>query len=179
MFTISQTTRKRNLNLLFFIAASVVLSLFFSPDFASGKDLFQMKNPSGNKIELRLSLSRAEHTKGLSGLKPQEFSQKEGMLFVNPEMAPRRFWMPDTHFNLDIVFLDSDLKVVAIEKNVPAHPGTQEPPPIYKTGTYVAQFVLETKAGSPFTRNLKKDDVLKFTGSTSLSEIVSKTRQQR
>lgn len=183
MFTISQTARKRNLNLLNFIALafaiSLTISLGISPDIALGKDVFGMNNPSGNKITLRLSLSRAEHSKGLSGVKTQDFSQKEGMLFVNPEMAPRRFWMPDTHFNLDIVFLDSALKVVAVEKNVPAHPGTVEPPLIYKTGTYIAQFVLETKAGAPFTKHLKKDDVLKFTGPISLSEIVSKTRQLR
>lgn len=177
MFTISQTVRKRNLNLPAFIIATVAVSLWLTPGFALGKELFSLKNPAGNKIELRLSLSRAEHSKGLSGLKPREFGLHEGMLFVNPVMAPRRFWMPDTYFNLDIVFLDSGLKVVAIEKNVPAHPGTQEPPPIYKTGTYEAQFVLETKSGSSFTKNLKKEDVLKFTGPTSLSEIVSKTRQ--
>lgn len=169
MLTISQTLRKRNLIL-------IALALTYSA-FASGKELFTMKNPLGDSITLRLALTRAEHTHGLSGLKPEEFSSKEGMLFVNPETGLRRFWMPNTYFNLDIIFLDSAMKVVAIESNAPAHPGKQEPPPIYKTDTYTAQFVLETKAGSPFSKKLKKNDVLKFIGSTSLSEIVSKTRQ--
>lgn len=169
MITISHYRGKRNLILAaFFIMTSV---------FAYGKDTFSMKNPYGNKIELKLAMTRAEHTKGLSTLKPEEFSVNSGMLFVNPEMGPRRFWMPDTYFNLDIIFLDSNLKIVDLEKNVPAHPGMKEPPAIYKTATYTAQFVLETKAGSPFSKKLKPNDVLKFTGSTSLSEIVSKTRQ--
>lgn len=171
MTTITHNLLKRNLFLLFFLLTTAV--------FANGKEVFSMKNPYGNKIELKLALTRAEHAKGLSGLKPKEFSKTAGMLFVNPGMGPRRFWMPDTFFNLDIIFLDNDLKVVAIEKNVPAHPGMQEPPVIYKTDTYNAQFILETKAGAPFSRKLKKDDVLKFTGSTSLSEIVLKTRQQQ
>ncbi len=171
MFTISQSQGKRNLILAVFLLSFSFISL--------GKEGFRLKNPAGNKIELRLALTKAEHTKGLSGLKAKDFKNTEGMLFVNPEMSVRRFWMPDTYFNLDIIFLDSDLKIVAIESNVPAHPGMQEPPVIYKTGTYTAQFVLETKAGVPFSKKLKANDVLKFTGPTSLSEIVSKTRQQQ
>jgi uncharacterized membrane protein (UPF0127 family) len=146
---------------------------------ALGKDHFQMKNPSGNTVDVRLALTRAEHTQGLSGLKASEFKDSMGMLFVNPEMGARRFWMPDTFFNLDIIFLDKDLKVVAIESDVPAHPGMKEPPEIYKTGTYYAQFILETKAGAAFGKKLKKNDQLKFTGSASLSEIALKTRLMR
>lgn len=171
MFTISQTPGKRNLILAVFLFSFSFISL--------GKDVFSLKNPSGNKIELRLALTKSEHTKGLSGLKPNQFQSSEGMLFVNPEMSVRRFWMPDTYFNLDIIFLDGHLKIVAVESNVPAHPGMQEPPAIYKTGTYTAQFILETKAGSPFSKKLKPNDVLKFTGPISLSEIVSKTRLQQ
>lgn len=175
MFTIAHYPGKRNLILNIFLLT--LLSL--ASGIALGKDVYLMKSPSGKQVELRLALTREEHTKGLSTLKPQEFSTKEGMLFVNPEMGLRRFWMPDTYFNLDIIFIDGNLKVVAIEKNVPAHPGVKEPPAIYKTNTYEAQFVLETKAGSPFSKKLKQNDVLKFTGPTSLSEIVSKTRQQQ
>lgn len=171
MTTISQKILKLIKNLL--VATAIVSS------FAYGKDNFQMKNPYGNKVELKLALTRAEHTKGLSGLKAAEFKDSQGMLFVNPEMGPRRFWMPDTFFNLDIIFLDHDLKVVGIEKNVPAHPGMGEPPTIYKTDTYSAQFVLEIKAGAPFGVKLKKNDKLLFTGSTSLSEIALKTRQMQ
>jgi uncharacterized membrane protein (UPF0127 family) len=169
MITISHYRGKRNLILASFLLMASV--------FAYGKDSFSMKNPYGNSVGLKLAMSRAEHTKGLSTLKPDQFSVNSGMLFVNTEMGPRRFWMPDTYFNLDIIFLDSNLKIVAIEKNVPAHPGMKEPPAIFKTDTYQAQFVLETKAGSPFSKKLKQNDLLKFTGSTSLSEIVSKTRQ--
>ncbi len=171
MTTISQNTLKliKNLILITVIASS----------FAWGKDNFQMKNPYGNTVELKLALNKAEHSKGLSGLKSQDFKDSMGMLFVNAEMGSRRFWMPDTYFNLDIIFLDRDLKIVAIEKNVPAHPGMGEPPAIYKTETYTAQFVLETKAGALFGKKLKKGDQLKFTGSTSLSEIALKTRQMQ
>lgn len=171
MTTISHNALKliKNLILITLIASS----------FAWGKDKYRMKNPYGNTVELKLALTKAEHSKGLSGLKSQEFKDSMGMLFVNPDMGPRRFWMPDTYFNLDITFLDRDLKIVAIEKNVPAHPGMNEPPTIYKTETYPAQFILETKSGAKFSKKLKKGDLLKFTGPTSLSEIALKTRQMQ
>ena len=169
MTTISQKALKLIKNL-------VLVSAILIP-FAWGNVHSTMKNPDGNTVELKLELTRAQHTQGLSGLKTNEFKDSEGMLFVNPEEGPRRFWMPDTYFNLDIIFLDHNLKVVGIEKNVPAHPSKTEPPEIYKTNTYQAQFVLETKAGAKFGMKLKTGDQLKFTGSPSLSEIALRTRR--
>lgn len=159
----------KNLILPFVIATQVVW----------GKDLFKIQNPNGVTINLDLALTHKEHAEGLSGLKSNDFKASRGMLFVNHEVGPRRFWMPDTYFNLDIIFLDPNLKIVGIEKNVPAHPGKSEPPKIYTTDIYAAQFVLETKAGAAFGKKLKKNDILKFIGPSSLSEIVLKTRQQQ
>lgn len=144
---------------------------------AAKKADFKLSNGKKEKVSLRLALTRQEHQQGLSGIKDTDFKKDEAMLFVNEGMGPRRFWMPDTYFNLDIIFLDKDLKVVGIEANVPFHPGPQEPPVIYRTKTYDAQFVLETKAGSPFSKGLKVGDKLNWEGSSTLSEIVLKTRR--
>lgn len=171
MSTISHKTLKLIKNLLF--AFAIIGHVAFA------KEPFLMKNPYGITIELDLALTRSQHTQGLSGLRPNDYKNSKGMLFVNPEMGPRRFWMPNTYFNLDIIFLDRDLKIVGIEKNVPAHPGLSEPPNIYKTDIYLAQFVLETKALAPFGEKLKKNDQLKFSGPRSLSEIVLSTRPKQ
>ncbi|MDO9182287.1 MAG: DUF192 domain-containing protein, partial [Bacteriovorax sp.] len=171
MTTITHSTPKLIKNLVFALALSCPL--------AWGNEIYQIKNPSGASVNLSLALTKEQHTHGLSGLKTKDFKINEGMLFVNTEMGPRRFWMPDTYFNLDIIFLDKDLKIVGIEKNVPAHPGNSEPPTIYKTETYNAQYVLETKSGASFSKKLKINDQLKFIGSNSISEIALRTRQQR
>ena len=176
MNNISQKALKliKNLNL-----SSVLFLLFISilpmKINAAEKINYQLLNPKNMKVSLRLALSRAEHEKGLSGTKASEFTNTEAMLFVNEAMGPRRFWMPDTYFNLDIMFLDQNLVIVGIEPNTPFHPGKQEPPEIYRTKTYQAQFVLETKTGSAFSKNLKVGDKLKWVGKTTLSEIVLKT----
>jgi len=149
------------------------------PVLANGKTVFEIKNPKGEVITLRLATTREQHSKGLSKKKKKDFSNKEGMLFVNEAMGTRRFWMPDTYFNLNIVFLDSDLKVVGLEMNAPSHPGTFEPPVIFRTKSYQAQFVLETNAIAPFTKDLNVGDKLIWTGTNSLSEIVLKTRQMQ
>lgn len=138
---------------------------------------YQMSNPSSEKVNVRLALSRMEHSRGLSGIKPSDFPDTQSMLFVNDGMGDRRFWMPDTYFNLDIIFLDSNLKIVGIEKNVPFHPGMAEPPAIFRTKTYKAQFVLETKANAPFSKKLKVGDKLNWISPTPISEIILKTRQ--
>ncbi|WP_185903044.1 DUF192 domain-containing protein [Bacteriovorax stolpii] len=140
---------------------------------------YQMANPENKKVTVRLALTRAEHQQGLSGIKDADFPVTEAMLFVNDSMGTRRFWMPDTYFKLDIVFLDSQLKVVGIEKDVPFHPGLAEPPVIYRTKSYEAQFVLETKGSSPFSKKLKVGDKLKWISLISLSEIVLKTRRSQ
>lgn len=143
------------------------------------KDQVLLINPSGIKTEIRLAISKDEQARGLSGLRPKDFKHNEGMLFVNADESPRTFWMNNTYFNLDIIFLDKNLKVIAIEKNVPFHQGSTEPPRIYRTNTYVAQFILETKANSLFSKNLKINDQLNFMGKPTISEIVLKIRQQQ
>lgn len=152
-------------------------ALFFLifPILAWSAQQYEITNPQKKSITLRLAISKDEHQKGLSGLKPHEFKQNEGMLFINENMGARRFWMPDTYFNLDIIFLDGNLKIVGIEKDAPLHPGLTEPPIIYKTQEYLAQYILETKAGATFSKKLKIGDVLTWKSTTSLSEIGLKT----
>jgi uncharacterized membrane protein (UPF0127 family) len=171
MTTISQSFLK--------LIKNLILPMIIFSQIALGKELYSMQNPKGASVKLSLALTHKEHTEGLSGLMPKDFSESRGMLFVNPEMGPRRFWMPNTFFNLDIIFLDQNLKIVAIEKNVPAHAGYKEPPVIYQTSTYDAQFVLEIKSGAKFSKVLNKDDYLKFIGPTSLQEIALKTRRKQ
>jgi uncharacterized membrane protein (UPF0127 family) len=172
--TIYQNSSKLIKNLAMTLMVCLIL-----PMSAHAKSDYQISNSANKKVDLRLSITRAQHAQGLSGIKPSDFRVDEGMLFVNDKMDMRQFWMPDTYFNLDIIYLDQDLKIVAIEKNAPAHPGTTEPPVIYRAKAYRAQFVLETKASSPFSKDLKIGDKLNWISSTSLSEIVLKTRQQQ
>lgn len=139
---------------------TLIFSFLFLWSYAAQANSFI--TPSGEKIKLRLATTPEAQSRGLSGIKSHEFADNEGMLFMYNQSAPRRFWMPDTYFNLDIYFLDANFKILAVEKNVPHHPGRQEPPLIYQTKTYVSQHVLEMKSSSKISKKLKAGDKLRL-----------------
>lgn len=108
---------------------------------------------SGKTIRIKIVYRPEEVTRGLSGVSPKDFKDDQGLLFFFPELGSRSFWMPDTYFDLDIIFLDNDLKVLDIVRDVPHHPGFQEPIPRVKT--VQAWHVLEMKAGSSHAQEIK------------------------
>lgn len=120
----------------------------------------KMALPGGQLIKAYIAQSNAEQTQGLSGVKPEELSEEEGMLFWYDSTGPRMFWMPNTYINLEIIFLDKNFKILHISHNVPAHPGMQEPPAIARTPVIYAHYVLELKTSSPLAQNLKAGDQL-------------------
>ena len=117
-----------------------------------------------------------EHSKGMSGLKRSNLPNNFGLLFIYLETAHRQFWMPNTFFNLDIIFLDKFFKIIHTELNVLAHPGTKNTPPIARTKKINAKYVLEIPTDLKLSKYLKVGKKLNWTGSNSLSEIESKIR---
>ena len=106
---------KKNLLLGFF--ASIVLFLicyhFWTPvNFDNIKSVFI----AGQNINVDIASTPATQEKGLSGRK--SLDGNTGMLFVFPRPDKYNFWMKDMNFPLDMVWIDSGKKVVAVSKNV-------------------------------------------------------------
>lgn len=72
----------------------------------------------------------------------EELGENEGMLFVYEEEDDRSFWMKNTLIPLDIIFLDSDLEVINIEKADP-EPNTSDDNLASYESERPAQYVLE------------------------------------
>lgn len=110
------------------------------------------------KIILEVATSPTKREAGLSGRK--ELSEIEGMLFVFETKDYHSFWMKETFFPLDIVWLDGetivDLKTMEVEKD-PSNPQN-----IYRPGTK-ADKAIEFKKGIIEKFNLKKGEKLKIT----------------
>ena len=74
-----------------------------------------------------------------------QLKENEAMLFVFEESAKHSFWMKDMKFPIDIIWLDSDGKVVHIEQNL------QPCASVFICTSYTpntdSQYVLETVAG--------------------------------
>lgn len=118
--------------------------------------------PGGIKIITHIAEDPKSQTKGLSGLKDSDFSDDQAMIFFYHTNSSKQFWMPDTHFNLDIFFLDKDYKVLAVDRDVPHHPGMEEPPRIPRTRVVYSRHVLELKSSSPHAKSILVGQTLNF-----------------
>jgi uncharacterized membrane protein (UPF0127 family) len=79
-----------------------------------------------------------------------------GMLFVFPDERPRSFYMKNTEFALDIIFLDAQKRVVNVQTD--AQP--LDPTSLPSTGP--AMYVLEVNAGLTEQWGLKAGDEMSF-----------------
>ena len=135
---------------------------------SDSKDHLTLKVASGQELTISVASTEEAKTKGLSGIQDKDYKNTQGMLFLYSTDGFRRFWMPDTYFNLDIFFLDKEYVVLHIERDVKFHPGRAEPPTIPRTPPIFSRHVLELKAASSFAKEIKKGDKLKFAGKLNL-----------
>ena len=131
----------------------------------------KFRNKAGHILNVKLAIGPYETSLGLSGVTPDKFKNEQGLLFFFLDDSERLFWMPDTYFNLDIIFLDENLKVLFIEKNISAHPGRSENPPIPRAHVIKCRYVLEVKANMPFGNSLELGDTLIFNSKFTLENI--------
>jgi uncharacterized membrane protein (UPF0127 family) len=106
--------------------------------------------PDGTTVEAELAVSFAERQRGL--MFRRELPGEQGMLFLFENPGHYGFWMLNTLVPLDILWLDSDRRIVFVSENTPPCPaGTFCP-------TYgseaVGQFVLELAAGQAAAHGL-------------------------
>lgn len=92
-----------------------------------------------------------KHQRGLSHV--ESLDEKEGMLFIFPKEGKYGFWMKDTLIPLDIIWINNDMEVVHIERNV----RPESYPTIYHSPV-PARFVVEANAFFASTFSLKVGD---------------------
>ena len=110
-----------------------------------------------------LALTGEERGQGLSG-RPN-LGTDQGMLFVYDDDAPRAFWMPNMHFPLDMVWINSECTVSGVTSNVP-NPPLETPRnelPRYPSGDPV-RFVLEINAGQAALTGISFGTSVEFGG---------------
>lgn len=160
---------------------SLVLFSILSCQSESRTDSFNhtvLTSPSGDKINTRLVYTPKDQEQGLSGVRPEDFKENEGMLFFYLVPDMRYFWMPDTYFDLDLFYLDQDLKITDIIRRLPHYVGRLNPELIPKARGVWSLHVLEMKADSPIGKNLKIGDQLKWSGSKNLQETIDHVKSK-
>ena len=125
--------------------------------FTNGLNENHIKNIdiAGKIIKVELALTAEEQEKGLSWR--EKIKDNEGMLFIFKESGKNYFWMKNMNFPIDIIWIDSNFKVIFIKENIlpSSYPETFGPDVDNK-------YVLEVKGGFSKENNLKVGEIVKF-----------------
>jgi uncharacterized membrane protein (UPF0127 family) len=115
--------------------------------------------PDGARIQAEL-LSRTEEMRwGMMGRDALEADH--GLLFAHPQPGYNRYWMYQVRVPLDIIWMDSERRIVEISPDTPPCPKPPEQCPSYG-GHAVSRYVLELAAGSAARHGLRVGDRLNF-----------------
>ncbi len=106
------------------------------------------------KVDVELALNKQDIARGLMYRK--SMPDHGGMLFVMPINEPQNFWMKNTYLPLDIIFIDTEKKIVSMGKNTTPLSEKQVP------SEGAAKYVLEVNAGFADAYGLKKGDIVDF-----------------
>lgn len=112
-------------------------------------------------VSVELAVSDDEKTKGLGGR--TSLDDNKGMLFVFDEPSYPAMWMKDMIFPIDIAWIDSDFKIVDIQKNVSPNTYPQSFQP-----QSPSKYVIELPAGFFDTHNISIGSTLTLANTTHL-----------
>ena len=120
---------------------------------------------NGHRISVEIASDDASRAHGLMDRK--SMAADHGMLFVFPDDAVRTFWMKDTLIPLDMLFLDTDRRVITVQAN--AQPCTADPCTLYPS-TKPTRYVLELNAGVAAELGVREGDIAAFSNVPSATQ---------
>ena len=111
-----------------------------------------IKVNKNNSQELSLDIADNEQKRSYGLMNRKDLKANSGMLFIWKDSQIRNFWMKNTHFNLDLFFLDNHGEIIEIYKNAKAFDETNI------ISKKKVKYVLEMNAGE---QNFKIGNKLK------------------
>jgi uncharacterized membrane protein (UPF0127 family) len=113
--------------------------------------------PDRYSATAELAVSDEQREQGL--MFREKINEDQAMLFIFEEEDIHSFWMKNMRFAIDILWLDSQRRIVHIESRVP--PCSKDPCPSYVPAA-AAAFVLELQAGFVEKHGLRLYDRIEF-----------------
>jgi uncharacterized membrane protein (UPF0127 family) len=105
-------------------------------------------------INIEVADTDPEREQGL--MYRESMAENEGMLFLMGEETLQAFWMKNTIISLDILYADSDRRIVSIHKNCKPYSLDQIPSEIPAT------YVVEVNAGYSSKYGIEVGDLISF-----------------
>jgi uncharacterized protein len=112
----------------------------------------------GARVSVRVEIADTNNQRELGLMFRRHLDEEAGMLFVFPGPAKQVFWMKNTYLPLDMVFADTDARIVGIVANAEPQSEAQ------LTVDAPAQYVLEVNGGFCSRHGVAAGDRLKFIG---------------
>ncbi|GGG55840.1 DUF192 domain-containing protein [Bizionia arctica] len=109
------------------------------------------------KLDIEIADNEYDTQTGL--MYRNSMKEDRGMLFVFPDSQPRSFYMKNTKFALDLIYLDANKNIVSFQEN--AEPMNESSLP----SNAPAQYVLEVNAGLVNKWGLQVGDKMEFSAS--------------
>jgi hypothetical protein len=113
-----------------------------------------------HRVEVEVAATPEARTRGL--MWRTELAAGKGMLFLFPEEEVQSFWMRNTLIPLDMIFINTSMKVAGIVER--AEPRTLSP----RTVGVPSQFVLEVPGGWSQSVGVTKGSTVEFEGVASI-----------
>lgn len=112
-----------------------------------------------NKKCFSVEIAETDEEKRVGLSEHESLAEENGMLFVFEQETRPGFWMKDMDFSLDIIWINSDLEIVGIEKNL--EPCSKNNCPVIYSEENV-KYVLETSAGLSDLYDFEKGDTVEI-----------------
>ena len=109
-------------------------------------------------VKIDIEIADNEYERQLGLMNRESMEEMQGMLFIFPQERYQSFWMLNTMFSLDIIFVNSNKEIVTIHKNTA--PLSEQSYP----STAPAQYVVEVNAGFCDIHNIKIGDKVFWIG---------------
>ena len=135
----------------------VLLFLFICVFFLAACKQNAVILPDGTAVKVEVAITPEQAERGL--MFRENLPENQGMLFIFDKDDMRLFWMKNTLIDLDMIFIDSENKIVFIAPQVPhSYLGAPEEEITQVLG--FGKYVLEVNSGFAKKHNLKQGDRL-------------------
>ena len=145
--------KKRHLTILIVLVPLLIAGYFFLTDYLNKSELTKA-TLNNHVLYLQKAVTPAERQLGL--MYRQSMPANQGMLFSFPKVDTYSIWMKNTYISLDLIFLDTNYKVVDTKENLPILSEKKH------TSKIKHKHILELNAGSVKRFGIKIGQVLKI-----------------
>jgi uncharacterized membrane protein (UPF0127 family) len=129
----------------------------YEPKFKDEGDLYFIGEAEDTIAHIDIELAETDEEINYGMMFRKSMDENTGMLFIRDQERQQSFWMKNTYVSLDIIFIDSQNRIVSIQKN--AEPLNERSLP----SEGPAILILEVKGGYCDARGIDKGTRIAYT----------------